>query len=177
MTIILGIDPGSVKTGFGLISVEGQKHRYITSGIIRLPKAPVPERLKVLAENLNELIEEYRPTEASVEEVFLAKNPSSAIKLGQARGGAITVCVAQDLQVAEYTAKQIKQAVVGYGSADKMQVQQMVKTLLSLAAMPAEDAADALAAAICHANSRNNSLQAHSTGIALAGRMRKGRMS
>lgn len=177
MTIILGIDPGSVKTGFGLISVEGSKHKYVSSGIIRLPKAPFPERLKVLAASLDEIIDQFKPTEASVEEVFLAKNPGSAIKLGQARGGAITVCVSKDLLVAEYTAKQIKQAVVGYGSADKLQVQQMVKTLLSLAAAPAEDAADALAAAICHAHSRENILQTHSKSTAVAGRMKKGRMS
>ena len=176
MAVILGIDPGSVKTGFGLIEQKGNSSRYIASGVIKLPKASIPERIAVLASNLGEIIVEHRPDEAAIEEVFLAKNPGSAIKLGQARGAAITVCVSRDVPVAEYTAKQIKQSVVGYGAASKIQVQQMVKTLLSLPAEPAEDAADALAAAICHGHARNSLLQTESRSDALAARMRKGRI-
>jgi len=155
MALILGIDPGSRKTGFGIINVQGNRHDYITSGVIRLPTAEsLPERLKVIFDCVSELIDTHSPQQAAVEQVFMAKNPSSALKLGQARGAAIVACVNKELEVAEYSALQIKQAVVGTGAAKKEQVQHMVKTLLKLPAMPQEDAADALAAAICHAHTR-----------------------
>ncbi len=172
MSLILGIDPGSRKTGFGIINVMGHQHEYVTSGVIRLPtEQDLPERLKVLFGSLTELIQLHCPQQVAVEQVFMAKNAGSALKLGQARGAAITACVAQDLEVAEYSARQIKQAVVGTGAADKEQVQHMVKTLLKLPAMPQEDAADALGAAICHANT-----QASLVNLAGISRVRRGRL-
>ena len=154
MALILGVDPGSRKTGFGIINVVGSTHEYVTSGVIRLPNEELPERLKVIFDSLTEIIEQHCPQQVAVEQVFMAKNAGSALKLGQARGAAIVACVTQGLEVAEYSARQIKQAVAGTGAANKEQVQHMVKTLLKLPAMPQEDAADALGAAICHANTR-----------------------
>ncbi len=175
MTIILGIDPGSQKTGFGLIAVDGRQHRYISSGVIRLPKGPLPERLNVIYRSLKSLIEEYQPAEAAVEEVFMAKSAGSALKLGQARGAAVVACVSADVVVAEYTARQIKKAVVGTGAANKQQIQHMVRVLLKLPAAPQEDAADALAAAICHAHAREG-LHNMSEPLTEA-RLRRGRLS
>lgn len=155
MTVILGIDPGSRKTGFGVIRVDGSESTYLTSGIIRLPTdQPLPPRLGVLFEALNEIIDEFHPTQMSIEQVFLARGPDAALKLGQARGAAIVAGVQRGLEVNEYSARQIKQAVVGTGAAAKEQVQHMVKILLKLPAAPKEDAADALAAALCHAHTR-----------------------
>ena len=172
MSLILGVDPGSRKTGFGIINVVGDSHEYITSGVIRLPvDEPLPRRLQVLCQSLTELIELHCPQQVAVEEVFMAKNASAALKLGQARGAAIAACVALDLAVAEYTARQIKQAVVGTGAANKEQVQHMVKVLLKLPALPQEDAADGLAAAICHANTR-----ASLVNLAGVTKIRRGRM-
>ncbi|MEO0438009.1 MAG: crossover junction endodeoxyribonuclease RuvC [Pseudomonadota bacterium] len=152
MAIILGIDPGSQKTGFGIINSVNGKHEYITSGVIRLPRGPLPERLKIIAESVESLVEQHGPTELSVEQVFLAKSADAALKLGQARGAAIVPCVVRGMEVSEYSARQIKQSVVGTGAAVKTQVQHMVKVLLNLPAEPAEDAADALAAALCHSH-------------------------
>ena len=154
MALILGIDPGSQKTGFGIIEVEGARSAYVTSGVIRLPRAPLPERLKIIHDNVAEIVALHCPGELAIEEVFLARDAKAAIKLGQARGAAIVACVNEGMPVYEYAAKSIKQAVVGIGSADKQQVQHMVKTLLKLPAAPAEDAADALAAALCHAHTQ-----------------------
>ncbi len=157
MTIILGIDPGSVKTGYGVVLSEGGRHRFLDCGCIRLPeKEDIPARLKLIFEGVKAVIEEYRPAELSIEQVFMSKNPNSAIKLGMARGAAITAAVTEGLLVAEYSARQIKQAVVGTGAAEKAQVQFMVTRLLNLPEAPQEDAADALAAALCHANSRKS---------------------
>jgi crossover junction endodeoxyribonuclease RuvC len=166
MALILGIDPGSRKTGFGIINSVSGRHEYITSGIIRLPEADLPERLKIIFEGITELIEQYCPQQFSIEQVFMGNNAASALKLGQARGAAIVAAVTQNLPVAEYSARQIKQSVVGSGGADKAQVQHMVKTLLKLPAAPSEDAADALAAAMCHAHSQ-------ASMIAMAGAARK----
>ena len=175
MTIILGVDPGSQKTGFGLIEVTANRHRYITSGVIRLPTGALPARLDIIFKSLSSIIAEYSPAEAAVEEVFMAKSAGSALKLGQARGAAVVACVSNGLIVAEYTARQIKKAVVGTGAANKDQVQHMVKILLKLPVAPQEDAADALAAAICHANSRQGLLtMAAPSG---ATRMRRGRLT
>lgn len=173
MALILGIDPGSRKTGFGIINVDGNQHDYITSGVIHLPvEQGLPERIKVLIENLTEIIQAHSPQYAVVEQVFMAKNAGSALKLGQARGAAIAACVAQDLAVAEYSARQIKQAVVGSGAANKEQVQHMVKILLKLPAVPQEDAADALGAAICHAHTQSSLVNLRGvTGMA-RGRLR-----
>ncbi len=156
MAVILGIDPGSRKTGFGIINYAGGKSEYITSGVIRLPEAELPERLGIIYDGVTELVNLHCPQELAVEQVFMAKSAGSALKLGQARGAAIVACVAQGMQVAEYSARQIKQSVVGTGAADKSQVQHMVKMLLQLPAEPAEDAADALAAALCHAHTQQS---------------------
>ena len=153
MAIVLGIDPGSRKTGFGIVSTAAGRPCYVTSGVIRLPtESGLPIRLKVLSDSLTELIETFRPDTAAVEEVFMAKSAGSALKLGQARGAAVVVCASAGLEVHEYAARQIKQAVVGTGAADKEQVQHMVTRLLRLPATPQEDASDALAAALCHIN-------------------------
>ncbi|HWV15216.1 MAG TPA: crossover junction endodeoxyribonuclease RuvC [Cellvibrio sp.] len=154
MALILGIDPGSRKTGFGIINVLGSKVEYVTSGVIRIPDDELSERLKIIFNSLTQIINQYCPQEMAIEQVFMAKNAASALKLGQARGAAIVAAVAQDLPVSEYEARKVKQSVVGNGAADKLQVQHMVKTLLSLPAAPQEDAADALAVALCHANSQ-----------------------
>lgn len=156
MPLILGIDPGSRKTGFGIINYVSGRSEYVTSGVIRLPDVELPERLRVIFENVTELVEQHGPHELAIEQVFLAKSAGSALKLGQARGAAIVACVAQQMPVSEYSARQIKQSVVGTGAADKEQVQHMVKVLLDLPAAPAEDAADALAAALCHAHTRQS---------------------
>ena len=154
MSLILGIDPGSQKTGFGIISHHSGRSEYVTSGVIRLPRAGLPERLKIIHDSVCQIVTEYSPQELAIEEVFLARDAKAAIKLGQARGAAIVACVNHEMPVFEYAAKAIKLAVVGTGSADKAQVQHMVKSLLKLPAAPAEDAADALAAALCHAHTQ-----------------------
>ncbi len=156
MSLILGIDPGSQKTGFGIIDYVGGRAAYVTSGVIRLPRGELPERLGIIHAGVTELIELHAPAELAIEQVFMARSAGSALKLGQARGAAIVACVAQDLAVYEYSARQIKQSVVGTGAADKAQVQHMVKVLLKLPAEPAEDAADALAAALCHAHTQQS---------------------
>ncbi len=156
MAVILGIDPGSRKTGFGIINHVSGRSEYITSGVIRLPAGELAERLRIIYLSVTELVQLHCPAQLAIEQVFMAKSAGSALKLGQARGAAIVACVAHDLAVAEYSARQIKQAVVGTGAADKAQVQHMVKVLLKLPANPQEDAADALAAALCHAHSQQS---------------------
>jgi len=157
MALILGIDPGSRKTGFGIINVIGNKTEYVTSGVIRMSDADeLPARLKVIFTSITQIIHQYCPQEMAIEQVFMAKNAASALKLGQARGAAIVAAVSLDLPVSEYEARKVKQSVVGNGAADKLQVQHMVKTLLHLPAAPQEDAADALAVALCHANTRQH---------------------
>lgn len=171
MTRILGIDPGSRKTGFGVIERIGGKVAYITSGVIRVPEGSLPERLKVIFDAITQIVQQQSPDVVAVEQIFMAKNASSALKLGQARGAAITAAVVQDLPVYEYEARKVKQSVVGTGAADKAQVQHMVKALLRLPGTPQEDAADALAVALCHANTQDQL-------IALAGKrsFRRGRV-
>lgn len=156
MAVILGIDPGSRKTGFGIINYVSGRSEYLTSGVIRLPAADLPERLRVIYASVTELVLLHCPDQLAIEQVFMARSADSALKLGQARGAAIVACVAQNMAVAEYSARQIKQAVVGTGAADKSQVQHMVKVLLKLPAEPQEDAADALAAALCHAHTQHS---------------------
>ncbi len=151
MTLILGIDPGSRKTGFGIINAVGSKIEYVTSGIIRLPTGELSARLKVIFDSVTEIITEFQPVEMAVEEVFFAKDPRAALKLGQARGAAIVAGVTAGLPVAEYSARSVKKSVVGNGAASKEQVQHMIKQLLKLPSVPAEDAADALAVALSHA--------------------------
>ena len=149
---ILGIDPGLRVTGFGVIEKTGQHLAYVASGCIRTPAGELPQRLKSIVEGLNEVIAAYSPDQAAVEKVFVNVNPQSTLLLGQARGAAICAAIMKDLPVAEYTALQVKQAVVGRGKAAKEQVQEMVKRLLHLEGDPQADAADALACAICHAH-------------------------
>jgi len=158
---ILGIDPGSRLTGYGLIEGRGNHLRHVDNGVIATSsKDPLPQRLKIIHDGVAALIEEFHPEAMAVESVFLAKNAQSALKLGHARASAIIAGVNAGLPVAEYSALQVKSAVVGYGKAAKSQVQQMVKTLLNLPEISQEDAADALAVAICHFHSRplNNQL-------------------
>jgi crossover junction endodeoxyribonuclease RuvC len=150
---ILGIDPGLRITGFGLIDAQGQKLRYETSGIIRVPEGPLPKRLAHIYEQVREVVAQCAPDTAVCEIVFVNANPQATLLLGQARGAAITALVSRGLEVHEYSALQLKQAVVGYGKAKKEQVQEMVMRLLQLSARPSPDAADALALAICHAHS------------------------
>lgn len=164
---VLGIDPGSRVTGYGVVDVTGQGAReavsYVTSGCIKSGKGEMPERLGVIYHGVREIVEEYRPGIVAIERVFLAKNPSSALKLGQARGVAIAAAVAGELDVAEYAAREVKLAVTGTGGAAKTQVQHMVRVILQLAGTPAEDAADALAIAICHVNTASRALTSAST--------------
>lgn len=150
---ILGIDPGLRITGFGIVDAEGGRLAYVTSGCIKSDAAQdLPQRLGTLFAGLGELLGRYQPDQVAVEKVFVNVNPQSTLLLGQARGAAICAAVHAGLPVAEYTALQIKQAVVGNGHAGKEQVQHMVKRLLTLPAEPGADAADALACAICHAH-------------------------
>lgn len=150
--IVLGIDPGSVVTGYGVIDTAGRQTRYVASGCIRTGKGGFPDRLAEIYRGVVEVIETHRPELLSIEQVFVAKNPSSALKLGQARGVAIAAAVAQSLPVHEYAPRQIKQAVVGTGSASKEQIQHMITAILQLDGTPSSDAADALAIALCHIN-------------------------
>ena len=165
---ILGIDPGLRLTGFGVIEIDSQKSngkiQYISSGVIKTASAKknvvegeddreeLPARLKVILDGLFEVIDTYSPNQVAIEKVFVNVNPQSTLLLGQARGAAISAAVIRNLSVAEYTALQVKQAVVGNGHAQKEQVQEMVKRLLNLPAAPKADSADALACAICHAH-------------------------
>jgi crossover junction endodeoxyribonuclease RuvC len=151
MTRILGVDPGSQTTGYGIIEVVGSRSHYHDSGCIRTPSdQPLPTRLKTIFESLSRLIAIHQPDEMAVEQVFMHRNPDSALKLGQARGVAICAGVMANLPVSEYAARVIKQAVVGSGGASKEQVQHMVCALLNLKTRLPADAADALAIALCH---------------------------
>ena len=149
---ILGIDPGSRVTGYGVIDMVGVKPCYVASGCIRTAEGALEQRLAQIYAGLSEVVGLHRPSQVAIERVFMAKNPDSALKLGQARGVAL-VCIANHgLGLAEYAARQIKQAVTGQGGADKEQVQHMVQRLLKLPGLPQADAADALATALCHAH-------------------------
>jgi crossover junction endodeoxyribonuclease RuvC len=150
---IFGIDPGSDRTGYGCVDVEGSRHRLVTSGAITTPAASFPLKLLAIHTGLAGLIAECRPDCVAIENLFYATNARSALKLGHARGVAMLAAVEAGLAVAEYTPAEVKRAVVGYGRAEKQQVQQMVKLLLGLDAAPTpHDAADALAVALCHAH-------------------------
>lgn len=153
MQRILGIDPGSRITGHGIVDSGRGKVRFVSCGVIKTtPRFPLANRLNEIFEGINEVIQLYDPEVAAVEEVFMATNANSALKLGQARGAAVVAAMQNGLGVHDYSAKKVKRAVVGYGQAEKGQVQHMVRVLLGLSAMPSSDAADALAVAICHAN-------------------------
>lgn len=150
MARILGIDPGSRITGYGVIDCEGSTLRHVAHGTIRTADGPFPLRLRSIFEQLSQVLDEHRPDAVAVEQVFVNRNADSALKLGQARGAAICAVVVRDLTVAEYAPTEIKQAVVGTGRASKEQVQFMVCTLLKLGSLVQPDAADALAVALCH---------------------------
>lgn len=167
---ILGIDPGLRVTGFGVIHVTGNRLAYVTCGCIRSSSdGTLPERLGVILRDLSQVIAQHRPTEVAVEKVFVNVNPQSTLLLGQARGAAISAAVLADLPVAEYTALQVKQAVVGHGKAAKEQVQEMVRRLLDLPGAPSPDAADALACAIAHAHAAQGLAGLRQTGYRVRG--------
>lgn len=163
MTIILGIDPGSRITGYGVIRQQGRRLEYLGSGCIRTDAVDLAGKLGQIFAGVTEVITQFQPDTFAIEQVFMAKNPDSALKLGQARGSAIVAAVNAGLPVSEYAARLIKQSVVGNGNADKKQMQHMVVQVLKLAATPQADAADALGVAICHAHTNH-------TLIAMAGR-------
>ena len=159
MIRVLGIDPGSINTGFGIIDTKGNHSKHVDNGVIKIKGETLAEKLKVIHQGITALIVEFQPEEVSIEKIFMNRNADSAIKLGQARGVAIAAAAIKDLPVYEYTANQVKQATVGKGHAAKEQVQHMIKILLCLEKQPVADAADALAIALCHANSREGLLR------------------
>jgi crossover junction endodeoxyribonuclease RuvC len=163
---ILGIDPGSNVTGYGVVELSAGRASHVASGCLRVKGEDLSARLGMIFDGLSRVLDTYQPQEAAVEQVFMARNPDSALKLGQARGAAISAVVTRSVPVSEYSARHIKLAVVGRGNAAKQQVQHMVMALLNLQAAPPADAADALAAALCHAYH-------HATPIALAGSSRR----
>ena len=156
MRRVIGIDPGSRKTGYGIIEIEGSTIRYLASGNISVVDEVFPKRLGTIYSEVLELVCTYRVDEMSIEDVFVARNPNSALKLGQARGVAIAAGIAQDLEIFEYAARAVKKAIVGKGSASKAQIQHMVRVLLNLPGIPQPDAADGLAIALCHAHTSMN---------------------
>lgn len=153
MTIIIGIDPGSRMTGIGVIKKTGQTLTFLACDTLKIPDLPIHLKLRFIFEGVNDYVMKYKPDDVAIESVFMHKNPQSAIKLGQARGAAMVAAAMSDADIHEYSPRQIKQAVVGYGGGQKEQVQHMVRQLLNLAKVPQSDAADALAVAVCHANS------------------------
>ena len=175
---ILGIDPGLRTTGFGVIDKHGSKLAYIASGTVQTDAAlPLPQRLKTIFDGVAQIIATYQPACAAVEIVFVNVNPQSTLLLGQARGAAVCGLVNANLEVAEFTALQVKQAVVGHGKAQKEQVQHMVQRLLQLPGLPGTDAADALGVAICHANSMDALALMGKSASGLKGmKMRNGRL-
>jgi len=153
MERILGIDPGSRITGYGVIDADHGRLQYVSCGIVKTnPEYSFAHRLNEIFEGINEVIQLHSPVIAAVEDVFMASNPRSALKLGHARGAAVVAVMQNGLSVFDYSPRSVKQAVAGYGQAEKSQVQHMVKVLLGLSGVPGSDAADALAVAICHAN-------------------------
>jgi crossover junction endodeoxyribonuclease RuvC len=163
VTRILGIDPGSRITGYGVIDIDGRSATHVASGCIRVQDRPLPERLKVIFEGVTAVVERHRPDEMALEVIFMNRNADSALKLGHARGAAMVAGVNRALPVFEFSPTQIKQAIVGTGHAHKLQVQHMVKVLLGLEHAPQADAADALAVALCHGHTRQGLL--HMRGV------------
>jgi len=151
---VLGIDPGSLVTGYGVIDISGTRLAFVECGCVRTSGGEIAERLREIFEGIGQVLVRARPHEIAIERVFVNRNPDSALKLGQARGAALAATFGQQLPVFEYAARAVKQGVVGSGSADKVQVQHMVRALLALQGKLQADAADALAVAICHANHR-----------------------
>lgn len=158
MTLILGIDPGSRVTGWGLVRQVGSRSEFVDCGCLWIgeKEEEMTDRLRDIYAGITAVVAKHGPAEVAIEKIFMGKSADSALKLGQARGVAIVACVNSGLPVSEYSAKQVKQAVVGKGSAEKFQVQQMIRMLLRLSEVPPADAADALAVAVCHANTRTS---------------------
>ena len=156
---ILGIDPGSRLTGYGIIDDSAASYHYIASGSIRIKSDYFPDRLKEIFDSLKEIVELYQPDQMAIEQVFMHKNADSALKLGQARGAAICAVQTAGLPVFEYAARQVKQALVGKGNAEKTQVQHMVKILLGIQGAMQIDAGDALGLCICHSHYRQTALR------------------
>ncbi len=165
---ILGIDPGSRLTGFGVVDFDGGKAVYIASGTVKSVEGAFADRLRQIFDSIGDIVDEFRPDIVSIESVFMHKNAGSALKLGHARSAAICATFKHGTEVFEYAPREIKQAVVGTGAATKEQVQHMVVSILSLDGSPAPDAADALAAALCHGHQRRLNAQL-GTGKAIAG--------
>ncbi len=170
--IILGIDPGSRLTGYGIVRYQFGKFEYLSSGCIKTTGDEIAGRLDIIFKGVSELIAQYQPKEFAIESVFMAKNPDSALKLGQARGAAIVAATQFGLPVAEYAARHIKLSVVGKGNADKTQVQHMVRHILKLPGTPQADAADALAVALCHGHTHQSLINMSGQ----ASRMARGRL-
>jgi len=168
---VLGIDPGSRRTGFGVVETEAGALRYVASGCIKITESELPARLQVIYSEVGQVIDGHQPEIVVVEQVFMARNAQSALTLGQARGAALVACSEHGLDAFEYTANQVKQATVGKGHAAKQQVQHMVKVLLCLEKQAQADAADALAIALCHGHSRTGLMQ-----ITGAAGVRRGRL-
>ncbi|PIE41929.1 MAG: crossover junction endodeoxyribonuclease RuvC [Gammaproteobacteria bacterium] len=172
MSVILGIDPGSRVTGYGVIYQHGSRLEYVDSGCIRTQNAEnLPERLQIIYQGIDEIIRLHCPVVAGIEQVFMARNADSALKLGQARGAAMVACTNQQLPVHEYSARQVKQAVVGTGAAQKSQIQAMICHILKLDKAPQQDAADALGVAVCHAHMETSLIK-----MAGAKKVRRGRI-
>jgi len=149
---IMGIDPGSVNTGVGVVDTDLARTLHVHHSVLKVGQGDFPNRLKQIFEGVSGLIHTYQPDQFAIENVFVSRNPDSALKLGQARGAAICAAVAMNKPVSEYAPRQIKQAIVGRGSADKVQIQHMISILLNLDEPPPSDAADALGVAVCHAH-------------------------
>jgi crossover junction endodeoxyribonuclease RuvC len=162
MSLILGIDPGSRVTGYGLIKENQQKLQYVDSGCIRTSDGELSNRLLQIFNGICQLMEEHSPDEVAIEQVFMHQNVSAALKLGHARGVAMVACASHRVSVSEYSAREVKQSVVGYGAAQKSQVSHMVVQMLMLTSAPQSDAADALAIAICHSHTRHGLLTTRS---------------
>lgn len=156
---VLGIDPGSRVTGYGIIDVHRNRMTYVDSGCIRTGEGTLPERLKVIFDCIQQLDQTHQPDVAAIEQVFMHRNADSALKLGQARAAAMSALFARDVPIMEYAARQVKQALVGRGGAEKNQVQHMVQVLLKLTSKPQLDASDALAVAMCHAHHQSGLTQ------------------
>lgn len=169
---ILGIDPGSQITGFGIIEVDGPRYRHVHSGHIKVDGEALPEKLGIIFEGVRALVIEWQPQEVAIERVFMARNADSALKLGQARGAAICGAVGTVPTIAEYSPREVKQAIVGKGSATKEQIQHMVRVLLKLTANLQPDQADALAIALCHSHMRQTLSKIPGVRTARGGRFR-----
>jgi crossover junction endodeoxyribonuclease RuvC len=161
MIRIIGIDPGSRITGYGVVDTDGFRHRYVTSGFIQIKADTLGDKLGIIFAEVGKIVTTWKPESMAIEQVFVKHNVDSALKLGQARGAAICAAVQAQLPIGEYTPRAIKKAVVGSGAADKQQIQHMIQRLLGLDSLPQSDEADALAIAICHAHH----VKVRSTGV------------